>query len=96
MADMLRFVVVILGLVAASQLPGILTRRVDGWRAWVIVAAIEVLLLSRLAGMLSRLGEPIRWYGTPATLAAVLLILVYVASGTAAYRRWCRRRRGLS
>jgi hypothetical protein len=92
MADVLRVVTVILAVFAASQFPGILARRVPGWRSWVVVVAVEVLLFSAIARVLDHLTEPIVWYGTPALLIASLLVLFYALSGSDAWaRRYGRR-----
>jgi hypothetical protein len=86
--DVFRFVAVLVALVAGSQLPGIMTTRIPGWRAWVVCAAFEVLIASKIVTTLSRIGAPVVWYGAPSLLLASVLILLYNASGT---RRWARR-----
>lgn len=76
--NVFRFVVVLVALIAASQVPGIITHRVRTPEAWIVVLALEILLASRIAATLAHFGEPLRWYGTPALLVASALILWYV------------------
>lgn len=90
MADALRIVAVVLAVGAGSQLPGILVRRVPGWRSLVIIIAVELLLFASVARVLDHLGEPLKWYGAPTLLVASVLILFYSLSGS----DWWHRRYG--
>lgn len=80
MADVLRFIAVMVAVVAGALIPGHLLHRIPGWRAWVMTAMILVLLISAIARTLHHLGDPIVWYGAPSLLVAGILGLVYALS----------------
>lgn len=78
--DALRIVAIVIAVIGASQIPGLMSHRIHGWRSWLIIFMIEVLFVSVLYTVLRRFSHKLVWYGTPLLFIAGLLGTIYALS----------------
>jgi len=77
-ADTLRYVTIVLTLLACLLTPRAVYRRVPSNAAALIVMVLVIQYVGATVAVVDSIGQPIVWYRTPRILLASILSLLYV------------------